>query len=295
MSKDAFYFPHDSNARHDPKILKMRTPYKMEGFGVYWATIEMMREQEGYLLPIDQESIDAYAQDFNIDSKLLKQFYDDCTKKYNLFQSDGIFLWSESLIRRMAKFDEKSFQAKEAANKRWGNIPPQSERNTDAMPTQSERIITENDQEKGSVLDTNNADAMPTQSERIITENDQEKGSVLDTNNADAMPTQSERNAIKSNKSISNKIIPNNNIPSFVDKDLWYDFLEMRKQKRVPNTDRAIKLLINKLTEFHSNKIDPNKSIEESIMRGWTGVFPLRGDIRNGNQQAKHQDVKIND
>ena len=49
MSKDAYYFPHDSNARHDPKIVAMTAVYGMAGYGYYWAIIEILREQKDYL------------------------------------------------------------------------------------------------------------------------------------------------------------------------------------------------------------------------------------------------------
>jgi len=34
-----------------------------------------------------------------------------------------------------------------------------------------------------------------------------------------------------------------------------------------------LKLLINRLTEFHNSGQNVSKIIENSIMRGWTGVF----------------------
>jgi hypothetical protein len=265
MPKDAFYFPHDSNARHDPKILKMRSTYKLEGLGLYWATVEMMREQENYLLPIDDGSIEGYSEDLHCDPKVLKKFINDCVTIFNLFQSDNEFVWSDSLIRRMAKFDEKSFQAKEAADKRWGNIPTHSGRNADDLQTHSER--------------TNKKEGAG-------------KGGDLNTTNTDAMPTHSGRNAIKSNKIILDNNKSNNNIPDFIDKELWYDFLEMRKKKRVPNTDRALKILLTRLIEFHTNKKDPNKSIEESIVHGWTGVFPAKDETKNGTENKGQQSPK---
>lgn len=33
------YFPHDSNARNDAKILKVRMKYGAEGYGVYFMRI----------------------------------------------------------------------------------------------------------------------------------------------------------------------------------------------------------------------------------------------------------------
>lgn len=54
--------------------------------------------------------------------------------------------------------------------------------------------------------------------------------------------------------------------------DLFKDFLDMRKKKKVPNTDRSIKLLLNKLNKY---SIEEQKDmIERSIISGWTSVFP---------------------
>ena len=255
MPKDAYYFPHDNNARHDPKILKMRSIYKLEGLGLYWALIEMMREQENYMLPIDNGSIEGYALDLNCTADLLNKFINDCTTQFSLFSADGNYLWSDSLLRRMSKYDNKSEQAREAALIRWG-------------ATHSGRI----------------ADAMPTQCGRIETDNLGKSDGKLDTNNADAMRTQCGRNA----KRVEESIINNNKIqlPDFIDKELWHDFMEMRTKKRIPNTDRAMKLLVVRLTQFKDDGCEPNKIIENSIMRGWTGVF-VDKDSRGVNKLRK--------
>lgn len=277
MPKNAYYFPHDSNARHDPKILKMRSHYKLEGLGLYWAIIEMMREQEDYYLPIDEESIAGYALDLNCSIETLNSFIKDCVSNYNLFQSDNNIIWSDSLIRRMANFDEKSLQGQEAALIRWGKNKTHNERNADALPTQSDGRKQENSDENINSPDTNNASALPTQSD----------------GNAKRLD-----NIKRDNKRLDNIILPD-----FLDKELWDDFLEMRKKKKIPFTERAIKLLIKKLTEFNDNGFDPNKSLESSIISGWTGVFPYRGDnygthkennSNNGNKSYNNPDKFIN-
>ena len=50
--KDAYYFSHDSNARHDPKILEMRAAYGAKGYGWYWMIIEILRDQEAYRIKV---------------------------------------------------------------------------------------------------------------------------------------------------------------------------------------------------------------------------------------------------
>ena len=51
--KDFCYFPHDSNARNDPRVLKLRRIATMEGVGVYWCILEIFRESENYMLEIE--------------------------------------------------------------------------------------------------------------------------------------------------------------------------------------------------------------------------------------------------
>ena len=39
MSKDCYYFPHDSNAKDDPKCVLMIEQLGMEGYGIYWMLV----------------------------------------------------------------------------------------------------------------------------------------------------------------------------------------------------------------------------------------------------------------
>ena len=56
MGKETYYFSHDSNAITDTKILNMRADYGLEGYGLYWAIIEMMRNEEDYQLELDKNT-----------------------------------------------------------------------------------------------------------------------------------------------------------------------------------------------------------------------------------------------
>ena len=118
--KDAYYFSHDANARHDPKIIKMISSYGMEGYGWYWVIIEMLREQDNYKLSIsDQSDIDVIVSQTNSDPKNIKKYIDDCVKIFKLFRKSKKYLWSKSLLNRMKKMDEKREKGRKAANKRW--------------------------------------------------------------------------------------------------------------------------------------------------------------------------------
>ena len=118
--KSTYYFKHDSNAAHDPKIIQMRSVYGAFGYGLFWMMVEAMRNQANYKLPISGKyALNAFAIDFGVELDKLKQFVDDCVIEFLLFQRDANFLWSDALIRRMEAYDQKSNKARELAQRRW--------------------------------------------------------------------------------------------------------------------------------------------------------------------------------
>jgi len=97
--KDAYYFSHDSNARNDQRLMKLRMKYGPEGYGIYFMIIEILRDIENYTLHISD--IESICFDIRSDNdKVL-----DIIKNYNLFAFDGDYFYSKSLSRRMEKLD----------------------------------------------------------------------------------------------------------------------------------------------------------------------------------------------
>jgi hypothetical protein len=133
--KDAYYFPHDSNARHDPKILEMRAAYGAKGYGLFWMIIEILRDQEAYRIKVKDNFYAGLALDLNADKEEIKQFITDCMNEFELLESDGNYVWSNSLKLRMEHLDEKREKARNAANIRWKNEPGKPTGDTDAMQT----------------------------------------------------------------------------------------------------------------------------------------------------------------
>lgn len=138
MSKKSIFFSHDTNASQDPKILQMCSVYKAEGYGWFWMLIEKMSEQENYKLPLQgQYTINAYAMRMYCDCNALQKFIKDCVEEFKLFQTDGNYLWSDSLIRRMNYWVNKSEMGKKAADARWHKSKAEYSGNADAMQSQS--------------------------------------------------------------------------------------------------------------------------------------------------------------
>lgn len=111
MSKDAYWFKHDSNASHDPNIEYMRSVWGWEGYGWYWAIIETMRDLDGHRFPWKRLAVLTQRL-----GEKAEEFIGACIDEYDLFDSDEEFFWSESLLRRM---DYHS--AKQVAGKKGGS------------------------------------------------------------------------------------------------------------------------------------------------------------------------------
>lgn len=120
MAKETYYFSHDSNALTDTKILNMRADYGLEGYGLYWVIIEMMRNEEDYKLSLNKNTYRAIKTLTNtaID---IEKFINDCIEDYKLFEKQEEKFCSNSLLRRMEQKDKKSAIAREKAEKRWNS------------------------------------------------------------------------------------------------------------------------------------------------------------------------------
>ena len=108
MAKDAYYFSHDSNAKDDPKCVLLIEQLGLEGYGIYWVLIEMLRDQPGYKYPL--ALIPAISRRYNTTSEKMKTVISN----YGLFEIDENDFFSISLLRRMEHLDNKRIKASEA-------------------------------------------------------------------------------------------------------------------------------------------------------------------------------------
>jgi uncharacterized protein YdaU (DUF1376 family) len=80
-------------------------------------------------------------------------------------------------------------------------------------------------------------------------------------------------------------------LPDWIPEVAWSDFVAMRKQMRKPMGEAAIKLAVKALEKLRGEGNEPQAVIEQSIMRGWTGLFPLRGDFVKASGGKKFDPV----
>ncbi len=129
MDKDAYYFSHDANAHHDPKIIKLRQKHGWSGYGIYWALVELLRNESDYKLTANY-SLYAYA--LQTDEKCIKEVVED----FDLFVVENGNFYSASLLKRMEWKEAKSQKAREAADIRW----KKKRKNKKVMRPQCQRI-----------------------------------------------------------------------------------------------------------------------------------------------------------
>ena len=86
-----------------------------------------------------------------------------------------------------------------------------------------------------------------------------------------------EKASSKNNKSEIDMLIEEytNNIEL---KNTLIEFVKHRKSLKAPMTTRALKQLMNKLNSLATNDSVKIEILNESILNGWKGVFPLKND-----------------
>jgi hypothetical protein len=83
MKKDAYYFPHFSNARHDRKLKRVIKDLGIEGYGIYFMILEVLRDQQDFKYPM--VDLDLLADEFGTsESKVLV-----VVNNYDLFTIDS--------------------------------------------------------------------------------------------------------------------------------------------------------------------------------------------------------------
>ncbi len=112
MKKETYYFSHDYNTRNDFKIKKMIMKLGYTAYGVYWALIEDLYNNDNKII----FDLELMAYDFRLDEDVINSILND----FDLFIIDNGYLSSESIARRLELRDAKSEKARGNANKRWG-------------------------------------------------------------------------------------------------------------------------------------------------------------------------------
>ena len=120
------YFNHDSTARNDYRIIKLRATLGYEGYGIFWALLELLFTEENKIC-INQYDILAYG--LQCDPEKLRAVIED----FDLFVIEDDCFYSRRLNTHIEEINLKSKKAKESVSKRWNNtnvLPTNNDSNT---------------------------------------------------------------------------------------------------------------------------------------------------------------------
>ena len=140
---NTYYFSHDYNARTDTKIKQLIRKQGMCGYGLYWALVEDLYNNDNSL-PLDLEGL---AYEYRIDTEAIRSVLRD----FDLFCIDKDVFSSLSVKERLEMRNNKSNKARDNANKRWNKtedanaMPPHSKRNAIKEKKVKEKIYREFD------------------------------------------------------------------------------------------------------------------------------------------------------
>ena len=146
-TKATNYFSHDSNARNDEKLVRLRMRHGAAGYGVYFMILERLREDKNYMCATDYNMV---AYDLRVDAKLIKSVVEDFG--LFVFTNDGKYFYSDSFINRMkvleGKIKKYSDAGKIGMKKRWnannnaGNEEKQSQQRINSDNSANDRDYT---------------------------------------------------------------------------------------------------------------------------------------------------------
>jgi hypothetical protein len=162
-----------------------------------------------------------------------------------------------------------------------------------------ERVRTINDKGQFSGIEYNIFE-FP-QVENPITENTNEDNPILDKTNAENPPqlntnklnTDFNKDINKSNTKGNDEFLEIlNDIQSIELKDLYIEYIEMRKSINKPITKRGLKMLINRCERLANFSIKEQKTmLEASIINNWCSVY-LPNEIKQDREEEKQRHIE---
>lgn len=121
-TKDSYYFSHDSDARNDIKMIKLRRELGLEGYGIFWCLIEMLRASPNYRISL------AAVDDIGFELKTTSDKVEQVINSYDLFNIEKGCFFSERLCNAMGVYNQRKQSLSEAGKKgmqvRWNSQAP---------------------------------------------------------------------------------------------------------------------------------------------------------------------------
>jgi hypothetical protein len=91
---------------------------------------------------------------------------------------------------------------------------------------------------------------------------------------------------INTNNKPDNKTPYSPPLPDCIPVDAWQGWVDMRKQRKRPLTDRATNRAINKLEALHTAGHDIGELLDRSTINGWLDIYEPKGAKNAGNSAS---------
>lgn len=120
MSKDAYYFPHDSNAIQDPKMMTLLFECGLVGIGAFWVIIEILHQQPSGTMR--QEEVKRYLDFYGHQGAWSEDVLMKCE---HVFYDTGLLVIKEGFVTsnrvrlNLKKRNQLIIKGKESALRRW--------------------------------------------------------------------------------------------------------------------------------------------------------------------------------
>jgi hypothetical protein len=119
MAKDSFFLQHDINAQEDPKCIMLIEQLGMEGYGIFWALVERLRQEADHRLPF--MILPPLSRRWNTSKEKL----DAVVRNYSLFIFNETHFFSNRLSKDAGEFKDTKKLLSDAGKRgneiRWGN------------------------------------------------------------------------------------------------------------------------------------------------------------------------------
>ena len=116
-------------------------------------------------------------------------------------------------------------------------------------------------------------------------DNDEEQQQKEQQRNNKGTTKEQQRNTNKNVKNVKNvKEIIYSDVPEL--NETIIAFIDYRKSIKKPMSDRAITLLLGKLNKMSNSVQEQIEILNQSILNGWQGIFPLKNDSGSVNKSG---------
>lgn len=255
------YFPLDIDIDQDDKLVVPIAKYGMRGFGII---IKLMMEiyRNGYFYEWTERELFVFSKRINDDINFVTDVINECIK-WGFFSQE---LFDEYCILTSAGFQKRYIEA----SKRRKSITFIDRYTLIDLSKACEKVahpIIEVDEDGNQV----NVYINPNLRSKTDAESTQSKKKVKEK--------EIKRNIKKKDINTFSAYTSNTELISTLE-----SFVEFRKKIKKPMTDRAIELLLNKLDKLANDDGEKIAVLEQSILNGWQGLFPLKN--KGGEKNA---------